>query len=936
MKLSAQEWLSLSRLLDEVLALPEAERQAWLETLPSEVAGLGATLRDLLARHAAEETHGFLKTLPKFETATLRGTSAVEARLGEGVVGPYRLVREIGHGGMGSVWLAERTDGLLKRPVALKFPHAGVYRIQLAERFARERDILAALSHPHIARLYDAGIADDGQPFLALEYVEGEPLGAYCDARRLDLSRRLALFLQVLDAVQYAHAHLVVHRDLKPSNVLVTPEGEVRLLDFGIAKLVKEGAAAETALTQVAGRALTLDYASPEQISGAPITVASDVYSLGVILYELLTGERPYRLKRASRGALEEAILEAEVARPSAACNDQSKAELRGTSVAKLAKILRGDLDTIVLKALKKTPAERYASATTFADDLRRYLAHEPVSARPDSLGYRGARFVRRNRIAVGLSSLAIVAMVAGLIGTATQAERAIRQAALAEAQRNRADNQARAATEQRDFALRQLSRAEAINDLNAFLLSDAAPSGKPFTAGELLSRAEAVVERQHGESDANRAEMLVAIGRQLLFTEHDDEARRLLGRAYEMSQALPDRTTRARAACALAAAIGANGEFQRAESLLREGLGELPDEPQFASDRIACLMRGSEVARDADDTVQDVARARAAQELLSQTPYPSKSTELRVLMNLAEAHRSASQFPAAIATFEQAYPRLIELGRENTQSAVTIYNNWALALEITGQPLRAEELLRRAVRISSDEGSDKQVSPMLLTNLARVSLELEHVREGVRLADEAHARAQATGDEPAARDSLLLRARAYRKLGDLARAETLLNDAESRTRRTRSPECVCFATFALERAYLAQAHGEIDAANTWADRGVAIAEASTSHPDALQYFLLRRAELELVQHRFDGAKADAARSVQLGLASAPSSTPSSRLGLAYLALGRAFAGLGQRQEARGALSSAVEHLRPTLGSDHPQTKLAERLLANPKSGTIG
>ena len=228
MKLTDEQWSTLSRLIDEALALSPPEREAWLATLPPAVDGLGATLRDLLARQASGATDDFLKTLPRFAPASLAGARGTPLCEGA-VVGPYRLLRELGRGGMGSVWLAERSDGQLKRPVALKLPLAVPHVAEFAERFARERDILAALAHPHIARLYDAGVAPEGQPFLALEYVAGEPLGAYCDERRLDVPKRLGLFLQVLDAVQYAHAHLVVHRDLKPSNILVSDDGEVQL-----------------------------------------------------------------------------------------------------------------------------------------------------------------------------------------------------------------------------------------------------------------------------------------------------------------------------------------------------------------------------------------------------------------------------------------------------------------------------------------------------------------------------------------------------------------------------------------------------------------------------------------------------------------------------------------------------------------------------------
>jgi serine/threonine-protein kinase len=922
-KFTDQEWFVLSRLLDEALARPPGERQAWLEALPSSTSSLRVTLQELLADHGTAETNEFLKTLPKLDRirAPAEDTSG---RLGEGaVVGPYRLLRELGRGGMGAVWFAERTDGVLKRPVALKLPHPGMHGVQPAQRFDRERDILSALTHPHIARLYDAGVTAEGQPFLALEYVDGQPLGAYCDAHRLGIAQRLELFLQVLSAVQYAHAHLVVHRDLKPSNVLVTPEGQVRLLDFGIAKLIAEEVAAESDLTQAAGRLLTPDYASPEQISGAPLTTATDVYSLGVMLYELLTGDRPYRLKRDSRGALEEAILEGDVARPSAACRDPAKTGFRGLPLARLQKVLRGDLDTIVLTALKKNPAERYASVTVFADDIRRYLAHEPVSARPDSLGYRAAKFVRRNRLAVGLSGLAVVALIGGLAGTIAGAARATREASIAKEERHRADEQARVATEQRDFALRALSRAAAVNDLDQFLLSDAAPSGKPFTAGELLARAEAIVERQQGQ-DANRVEMLVAIGRQYDTMDQDDEAGRLLSRAYQMSRQLPDHATRAQAACAFARSVNRAGDHDRAEVLLREGMTELPDEPQFVLDRISCLLDGSVVAREGNDFVLGLSRARDAEALMPQLHEPSAVLEMRVAMDLAESYRQTGRYSAAVPMFERAYSQMVALGREDTETAGTLYNNWGLALQQMGQPIKAQELFRRAVHVSSADGTDKHVSPMVLTNLTRTLLTLEDNAEAARNADRAYERARAQGDEAVMTQSLMLRAVAYRRLNDYAQAERLLTEVAPRLQRMGGP--AGRAWLASERSLLTNARGDPRSAALLMDEAVGLAEES-KNPDALRNFLLLRSELEIELARFFPALDDSEKAIQLDSNSIPGAH-SSNLGRAYVVEARALAALGRRDEAERAFSLALEQLRPTLGPDHPRTKGAERLLA--------
>ena len=318
LKVSAATWNALSQLLDEAFNLEPAARAVWLAELAESQPQLAPTVRKMLAAYTSSETDDFLARSPRL--ASLLNESRLTALTAGARVGPYRLKRELGAGGMADVWLAERADGAFTRDVALKLPITSRLRRDLAERFARERDILARLEHPHIARLYDAGVSEDGLPYLAMEYVDGLPITEYCDAHKLDIAARLRLFAQVLDAVQFAHASLIIHRDLKPSNILVTAAGEVRLLDFGIAKLLAENETAlETQLTQMAGRAMTPDYASPEQIKGESLTIATDVYSLGVVLYELLAGCRPYRLKVQSPAQLENAILVAEPQRLSAA-----------------------------------------------------------------------------------------------------------------------------------------------------------------------------------------------------------------------------------------------------------------------------------------------------------------------------------------------------------------------------------------------------------------------------------------------------------------------------------------------------------------------------------------------------------------------------------------------------------------------------------------
>ncbi|HEY2677352.1 MAG TPA: protein kinase [Steroidobacteraceae bacterium] len=404
MTLSVSQMAVMSRLLDEALPLDEAGRRLWLEALPAEHQDLRQYLREAL--------------LSPQERIPLDG---IGGALGEALkpgarIGPYELLRCLGAGGMAEVWLARRADGAFKREVALKLPMFSHLRADLEQRFARERDILASLEHPHIARLYDAGVDPKGLPYLSMEFVQGEPLTDWCDAHHLGIRERLGLFLQVLEAVQYAHEKQVIHRDLKPSNILVTESGQVRLLDFGIAKLLETDEAQLAPLTSVYGRALTPDYASPDLLRGDPIDARSDIYSLGVLLYEMLTGVRPYRLKSAaSIGAIEQAVAMIEVKKPSMQ-HDQETIAARDTTQEKLTRQLQGDLDAIALKALAKDPAKRYQSVAALAQDLRRYLQGQPVEALPPRFADRLQKFVRRNKAVVGISATAIAAIVAATV----------------------------------------------------------------------------------------------------------------------------------------------------------------------------------------------------------------------------------------------------------------------------------------------------------------------------------------------------------------------------------------------------------------------------------------------------------------------------------------------------------------------------------------
>ena len=423
--MEAERWRRLSPLLDALLELEPEARAESMASLREEDPQLADDLAELL--RLEEDSDDFLS---EPLVAPLPGLRA-------GVtIGPYRLERMLGEGGMGQVWLAQRDDGLYQRRVALKLLRPGLADPNLRLRFTRERQILARLEHPHIARLLDAGISGDGQPYLALEYVEGEPITDWCLAHDVAVDARLNLFQQICRALSHAHANLIVHRDLKPSNILVTPQGEVRLLDFGIAKLLDTPDNVPDR-TRTGARAFTLHYAAPEQLRGEPVTTMTDVYALGMVLFELLADGRPYRFKRQSDAEWEEAILHADPMRPSQllqrAAEDRDNAE-RAQALKRRARAVAGDLDNIVLKALSKRPEQRYASVEALAHDVQRHRDGRPVSARRQRIGYRFGKYVQRHRWALLTATFALAVVVAALGIVAWQARAALEQANRAQA----------------------------------------------------------------------------------------------------------------------------------------------------------------------------------------------------------------------------------------------------------------------------------------------------------------------------------------------------------------------------------------------------------------------------------------------------------------------------------------------------------------------
>ncbi|MBL0122645.1 MAG: serine/threonine protein kinase [Betaproteobacteria bacterium] len=419
MNISPELWRQIDPLLTDALDMDDVARAAWLQNLDQTHPQLSPLVRKMLAAHDRAERSQELETVPRLASSPPTSSAFTAGQR----VGPFSLVRVLGRGGMGEVWLANQADGRIERDVALKLPtvylHSDVWR----ERLRRERDILAKLTHPNIAKLFDAGVSDEegsrGQPYLALECIEGDSLIEFAKKGKLPITERLKLFQQILAAVAHAHHHLVVHRDLKPANILIDQSGQVKLLDFGIAKLIDDGADANAAadLTQMGGRIMTLRYAAPEQVADGVISTGTDVYALGVILHELVTGLSPYRAVREGRAFKEAALLGEEIAVPSSLAMTVAAANERRLATARLlSRQVGGDLDAILLKAMRRNPANRYASVEQFDDDIQRHLESRPVKAREGTWRYLASRTFARHKLPIAAAAAVLLTMIAGLV----------------------------------------------------------------------------------------------------------------------------------------------------------------------------------------------------------------------------------------------------------------------------------------------------------------------------------------------------------------------------------------------------------------------------------------------------------------------------------------------------------------------------------------
>ena len=682
--LDTTQWMKLSAHLDRALDLSPLERDGWLAELRATDPDTAAQLTALLAEHRQLRAEGFLDASP---------LSGLDASLAGITIGSYTLMSRIGDGGMGSVWLGRRSDGRFEGQVAVKLLNAALVGRGGEERFRHEGTVLAKLSHPHIARLIDAGVSNTGQPYLVLELVKGEHLDVHCDERKLSIERRIRLFLDVVAAVQHAHTNLIVHRDLKPSNVLVNQAGTVKLLDFSIAKLLEDEGMSR--ITRELGTMMTPKYAAPEQVTGAPITTRTDVYSLGVLLFELLSGQHPYGAAVATSAEFTHAIATQEPLRLSAAYAKAAVdsrslvAAQRLTTPDRLSRALGGDLETILNKALKKSPDERYGSAAEFSDDLRRYLDHQPITAQPDTVRYRTLKFVRRHRQGVSAIAAVAAAILAIVAFYTVQL------------------------TVERDRARLQAEKAARVSELLTSVLLSADPYITPSApiegvaaepnARALLDTLAARIAGELGDQPEVQAEMLTVIGRTYERLGMTEKAQPALERALAIGREtfpLPDARV-AQTLNDLGVLHRRLANFAAAEPLLNESLAMrravLGGEDK---DVAVTLVEYGRVLRDLGRYAEAEAPVREALAIRTKIfgdehreTATSKSDLALLLLDRGEVDEAERLSRENLATTE----RLLGAGHPN---AAVAKSQVGMALAAKGELATAEQLQRESLAV--------------------------------------------------------------------------------------------------------------------------------------------------------------------------------------------------------------------------------------------
>lgn len=892
--LSEEQWRLFSDCLDRALALPEPQRAQRLAELASTHREIAAEIEQALAVRDRKEFGEFLSDSP-FPSEPIASASLVGRR-----VGPYLIESEIGRGGMGSVWRARRADGRFEGTVAIKFVHAYWLGRDGEMRFRSEGRLLGRLDHPNIARLIDAGVLDDAQPYLVLEYVEGEPIDAYCDRLELGIESRVTLFMGVLAAVGHAHSHLIIHRDLKPANVFVTREGTVKLLDFGIAKLLTPDG--EAALNQTSTQALTPQYAAPEQLLGRPVTTATDVYALGLVLYVLLTGAHPLGSGARSTPEWINAVVKEDAPRPSTVASGPISRR----------RALEGDLDTIIGKALKKEPAERYASVGAFAEDLRRFLSHEPISARADTVPYRVAKFVRRNRGSV-VSGL-LVAM--GLIATSAFAL-----------------SQMQAARAQRDRALEEAKRANAQADLTQYILDDKISKLSPSAESQRLDRARQFLAARFRNDPLLAARLLIDVSGRYIDIGDFRTAADVIVEAERIGHRFNDADILGQLACIRTQDLAIARDFTAARAQLAQGLAQMRRlDPVPVGVEAECATAEAFVVQAEGDFARAIDRLRTTLADLERAGMYGSSRYLATSNDLARALAIAGQYREAWEVGSRNVALASEMGRADTGAYLAYVNGVCSALRNGGQPSAAVAYIdANTAKVRHDAGyADMGVSSQSCWALSRLDKgepqEAEPaILEAMRKADQGGI----TYHSSLLRASAVIAALARE---DLATAEARWADLvpEEVRRLAANEKGVEVVRLLLVGARLDIARNRPDDALKSLERAGALiaSRRQRSNPDARELEALRSSAL-LAKQRYVEAGQHAQAAVELARMSSVDPRSSSWIGEALVLRARAEAQSG-RKVASATAQEALTHLVATLDPTHPLIAQARELASSP------
>jgi serine/threonine-protein kinase len=903
--LSNERWRVLSRRLDDALSMAEPERSAWISSLRATDPALADDLAALLEERSSLSREGFL------QGEVSLGAAAAPSLAGQRF-GAYTLLSLIGQGGMGSVWLADRSDGRFEGLAAVKLLNASLVGRAGEERFKREGNILARLAHPNIARLVDAGVSPGGQPYLVLEHVHGEPIDRYCDARHLDVQARLRLFLDVLSAVAHAHANLIVHRDIKPSNVLVGKDGSVKLLDFGIAKLLEEeaGASGATALTREGGSVLTPEFAAPEQVTSGPVTTATDVYALGTLLYLLLTGEHPAESALSSPAELVRAIVETVPPHLSDAVvetrlsTDETPAEnasWRSSTPEGLRRILKGDLDTIVAKALKKNPEERYASVTAFAADIRRHLNDEPISARPDTLTYRLGKFTRRNRVAVMAGGLA----AAGLIAATGISLRQMR-----EAQR------------QRDEAIYERKRADGQVEFQYLLFGNIGDA--QVTMREIVDQGKILLEHEYaGEPRVaasialNLAEQYSELGELGLETE-------MLGRSESLALKGGAADVLLLCRCRQALNLQKRSLSEQASALVaRVQQDLLGAAPAVVAE---CLELHAEVEIRAGRFDNGAALGRRSVAILEQLGSTTGTPYVSALNTLANALENAKQGREALKIYGRIAAEFDNSGRGKTIFRNILRNNIGIALSNLGEMTAAAPVLQQALEEARRSNPSGDVHPAILINYCRTMLFLRNLEEAETWYERLYRQSAARGDAVMQEEGAFGLAEVELMRGRQSEAARWIG--EERRLNAELPAPKPAAESVLDGA-MARARGDIAAARSAFEKALRVMgyfEGKRTYE--MSSVLIRAAEAALDDHAPAEAIEYGRAAHKIATSDSLTETHSAYVGEADLIEGRGLLASGDTAGAREELTRALIALRAGAGASHPRSREAEDLLA--------